>query len=170
MQGRTDRYGCTDLHGQTDWYALISTDMRRSVAPSWIMRTLRWFDWASTHRNALQLIGQVSDFLSPFLRGKKETTYIVFGAPTPSKSIDFDVRRNRGEIVFFFLILIELNSSSIDLRVKREKSKFILRFCQRNVTSRHVVSRRVLALIWKFGRIEFFLFIHLTFNVFVTHS
>ena len=95
----------------------------------------------------MKLIGQVSDFLSPFLRGKKETTYIVFGAPTPSKSIDFDVRRNGGEIVFFFLILIELNSSSIDLRVKREKSKFILRFCQRNVTSRHVMSRRVLALI-----------------------
>ena len=71
----------TDIH----WYA----SQRSTITLAWITRTLRWSDWASTHRNALQLIGQVSDFLSPFLRGKKGKTYFVFRAPSPTCFIVF---------------------------------------------------------------------------------
>ena len=141
----------TDIH----WYA----SQRSTITLIWITRILRWFDWASTHRNALQLIGQVSDFLSPFLRGKKETTYIVFGAPTPSKSIDFDVRRNGGEIVFFFphSDWIEQQLNWFESKTWEIKIYFKILSKKCYVTSRHVTSStRIDLKIWENRVLSFY--------------
>ena len=142
----------TDIH----WYA----SQRSTITLTWITRILRWFDWASTHRNALQLIGQVSDFFCLHFWEVKKKQLILFSGPLPLPNrLILMFEETEGKLFFFFphSDWIEQQLNWFESKTWEIKIYFKILSKKCYVTSRHVTSStRIDLKIWENRVLSFY--------------